>query len=127
MDDALLTSFVADVWHQFWHPDQIWVIAGGLVLWLILRRLLPEGSQYVLKQTVAFFVLALLGQLGASLMRAMGWSTIAGGLYELTVIAAGIALIRFGGMLIFRWLMPALRIGTPRILEDITVVLAYGM
>ena len=123
----MLQIFLEDTFTQFWHPDMPWIIVAGLGLWLLLRSTLPSGSQYVLKQTLAFFVLCIIGQFGASLMHATGWSMAAGTLYELSLIGAGIALVRFSGMLLFRSILPALRIETPRILEDITVIAGYGL
>ena len=123
----MLQTFLEDALTQFWRPDEPWLIVAGLGLWLLLRSLLPPGNKYVLKQTLAFFVLCILGQFGAALMHAMGWSMVAGTLSELSLIGVGIALVRFGGMLLFRTLLPRLRIETPRILEDITVIVGYGL
>lgn len=127
MNETIGSALAGDVFHRFWHTDQPWIILGGIVLWLLLRRLLPAGSQYVLKQTLTFFFLCLLGELGASLMHALGWPLLGTSLFELALIGTGIAVIRFGGLLIFRGLLPRLRIEAPRILEDLAVFLAYGV
>ncbi|HEY6897363.1 MAG TPA: mechanosensitive ion channel family protein [Rhodocyclaceae bacterium] len=122
----MLAEFLREVLQHFWQPEQPWLIVGGLLLWSVLRRALPDGSQYVLKQTIAFFVLCLFGELGASLMEALSWGRVAAGFYELSLIGVGISLIRFAGLTLFRVVMPALRVETPRILEDITVIAGYG-
>lgn len=111
---------------HFWTPEQPWLIAGGLLLWGVLRLTLPTGSRYVLQQTLIFFILCLLGELTAAAMHSLGWTLVAGGFYEVFLIGVGIALIRFLGLLIFRIVIPLLHLPTPRILEDITVIVAYG-
>ncbi|MRR49872.1 MAG: mechanosensitive ion channel [Rhodocyclaceae bacterium] len=118
-------SIITNAADYFWRPEQTWVFVAALVLWGLLRRTLPEGSQYVLKQTFVFFILCLLGEVGASLMRAIGWTQVASGLFEVAQIGVGIALIRAAGMLLFRVFMPAVGMETPRILEDIAVIVGY--
>ncbi|GAB2180080.1 mechanosensitive ion channel family protein [Denitratisoma sp. agr-D3] len=119
-------DFVTHAFHLFWTPEEPWLILFGFTLWLFLRRALPVGSLYVLKQTLTFFILSLFGQLAGALMDALGWRDIGAGLYALCVVTVGIALIRFVGLLLFRLILPFLRIETPRILEDLTVTIAYG-
>lgn len=122
-------------WHEFWSvlsvrfwtPEQPWLLVGGLLLWLFLRLTLPSGSRYVLQQTLIFFLFCLLGELGAVMMHGLGWTMVAAGFYEMFLIGIGISLIRFLGLLVFRVVVPLLRIETPRILEDITVIVAYGI
>lgn len=106
-------------------PEQPYVIVVGFLLWLFLVKTLPPGSLYVLKQTLTFFILSLLGQFAAAIMAALGWADIASGFFSLCMVTTGIALIRFIGLLTFRLILPALRISTPRILEDLTVTIAY--
>ncbi|MFZ2627297.1 MAG: mechanosensitive ion channel family protein [Rugosibacter sp.] len=111
---------------QFWTREQPWLMASGLLLWGFLRYTLPLGSQYVLQQTLTFFVLCLMGELGAATMHGLGWTMVAGGFHEIFLIGVGIALIRFFGLLVFRVAIPVLHIETPRILEDITVIAGYS-
>ena len=126
MDSDLIPNGMRDVLERFLQPGQSAVIAGGLAVYLLLRRLLPAGSQYVLRQTLVFFVLCLIGEFGAAVMSILGWKMPATGFYELSLFGVGIALIRLGGLLMFRVVLPALRLEMPRILEDITVIIGYG-
>jgi small-conductance mechanosensitive channel/CRP-like cAMP-binding protein len=119
------TAFGTEVAQRFWRPEQGVLLGAAVLLWLLLRRLLPEGSSYVLRQTLVFFVLCLLGELGAALLHALGWTMLGTIVFELARIGLGIALIRAAGMLLFRVVLPAAGMGTPRILEDITVIVAY--
>lgn len=114
-----------ELFARFSQPGQMAIIIGGLATWLFLRRMLPAGSQYVLRQTILFFTLCLLGEFGAALFGVLGWTMAASGLYEVSLLGIGVALIRFGGLLLFRVLLPALKFEAPRILEDITVIIGY--
>jgi len=120
-----LAARLADIGDHFWAPEQPWIIGGGLLLWLLLLRTLPEGSRQALRQTAAFFVICLLGELAAALMAGLGWDRVADGFREAALIGLGIALIRATGLLVFRVLMPRLRLEAPRILEDVTVIAGY--
>jgi hypothetical protein len=56
-----IATFLTTISAHFWGPGQPWLIAGGFLLWAFLRRTLPEGSLYVLKQTLAFLCSACWG------------------------------------------------------------------
>jgi len=45
--------------------------------------------------------------------------------HEVFVIGAGIAVIRLWGQLVFRIVLPAIKLKPPRITEDIFVIIAY--
>ena len=50
---------------------------------------------------------------------------IAGGLHQAALLGLGLVMIRLAGLVAFRVLLPALRVQTPRILEDIVVIGGY--
>ena len=125
MNTEVITGNMHALLERFFQPGQAEIIIGTLVVWLLLRRTLPVGSGYVLKQTITFFTLCLLGQFAAAVFETFGWPMAATGLYEVTLLGVGVALIRFGGLLLFRVVMPLLKFNTPRIIEDITVILGY--
>ena len=62
MNFDAISNGMHTLFERFFQAGQVEVIVIGLVLWVLLRRLLPGGSQYVLKQTSTFFVLCLFGQ-----------------------------------------------------------------
>ena len=66
---------------------------------------------------------ALVG--GAALLAAGGARTGAI-VHDAAILATGIAIIRLAGLALFRVALPAARIETPRIVEDIIVVAAYA-
>lgn len=117
---------LSEIQRHFWTPEQPWLILGGYLLWGFLHYALPPGSKYVLKQTLTFFTLCLFGELGAAAMMSLGWSLAATGLFELSRFGLGMGFIRFSGLLLFRLITPLFRIETPRILEDVTIIVAYG-
>lgn len=122
-----LGATVGDMLDYFWTPEQPWVIGGGLLLWAFLARALPDGSRYALRQTGAFFVICLLGAALAALMAGLGWQRVADGFQEAALVGVGVALIRFIGLLLFRVILPRLSIEMPRILEDVAVIIGYGI
>lgn len=108
----------------FWRHEQPMVLGLALLLIFTLARKLPS-DRHSLRQSVVFFLFCLAGQAGAALLHETGWVNMAGGLLELAIIGTGMALIRLFGMLVFRVVLPAMGYAAPRILEDITVILAY--
>ncbi len=89
--------------------------------------LLPAGGdgRRVVRQTLVFSVLCLLGNLGAVALAASGAARPAALLHGLLLLGLGIGVIRLAGLLIFRVLLPRLRVAAPRILEDIVVIIGY--
>jgi small-conductance mechanosensitive channel/CRP-like cAMP-binding protein len=75
--------------------------------------------------TLGFFFACLLGQFLSSLIHAMHFDLAAAVLHEAFIIGGGIALIRLWGLLVFRIVLPLMRMTPPRITEDIFVIIAY--
>lgn len=101
------------------------IFSGALAA--LLWWAVPGARRMTRNSLLAFFVF-LAGQfLGGGLEEA-GFAGPAVALQEICVIAAGVALVRLVGLCVFRVLLR--RLATPRILEDITVILAavaWGM
>ena len=115
-------------WHTigeyFWRPEVPYVLGLASVLALICWRFLASERRLV-AHTVGFFVLCVAGQFGAAVIEALEFRVGASTMHELFVLGSGLALIRLSGLFVFRVLLPALGLRTPRILEDILVILAY--
>jgi CRP-like cAMP-binding protein/small-conductance mechanosensitive channel len=75
--------------------------------------------------TVSFFLVCLFGQFVGGLLHALGFLRAADITHEVFVIGAGVAVIRLWGLLVFRILLPAVKLTPPRITEDIFVIIAY--
>ncbi|MBK7898090.1 MAG: mechanosensitive ion channel [Azonexus sp.] len=120
MDNPLLPTLAA-----FYTGDEtLHLFFATLVLGLVL---LPAGGdgRTVVRQTLVFSVLCLLGNLGAALLAASGAARPAAVLHGILLLGLGIGVIRLVGLLVFRVLLPRLHIAPPRILEDIVVIIGY--
>ncbi|HUJ86780.1 MAG TPA: mechanosensitive ion channel family protein [Burkholderiales bacterium] len=78
-----------------------------------------------IRNTLGFLGLCLLAQLAGAGLLAAGVARAGAIVHDVAILATGIALIRFAGLVLFRVALPAIRISTPRIVEDIIVVAAY--
>lgn len=121
MDEA----FLLRVWHEFWQEDVPYVVSLALLVTLILLRVLPTERRRI-SNTFGFFALSVLGQLGAAFVGVLGFTRSGELVFEFMLFGAGLALINLLGLLLFRVLLPRLRINVPRILEDVLVILGYA-
>jgi small-conductance mechanosensitive channel/CRP-like cAMP-binding protein len=112
-------------WSYFWREESPYVVSVALALAALLWQLRPADRRSV-GYTLGFFLFCLAGQFGAGLLDARGLSAGAAATHELFVVGSGVALIRLAGLLLFRLLLPAVRLQPPRIAEDIVVILAYA-
>ncbi len=93
---------------------------SGATLADSLRR-----ERAAIRNTLVFFGLCLLAQLAGAALLAAGVARAGAILRDAAILATGIAIIRFAGLVLFRVALPAVRVATPRIVEDIIVVSAY--
>jgi len=119
--ENLLMPFPA-ILQQTGIPELPAIFAALAMLFWLLR----PGDRGTLYHTVMFYGLALAGQLSILLLSGFGLGLAGDVLREVFVIMAGVALIRLCGLVLFRLLLPALRMRPPRILEDVLVILAYA-
>lgn len=90
---------------------------------LLLRNPRTEFSS--LRNTLILYCAGLLALVSAAPMLRMGWTDSAEITRQVSVLLIGLALIRLGGMTLFRVLIPATALAPPRILEDLVVFIAY--
>ncbi len=107
-----------------WHQSIGYLIGSVLIIALLLYRLRPADRR-TLTHTLFFFIICLSGLLISGVFHSLGLAKAASILHEIFIVAEGIVLIRLCGMLIFRVLLPAARLSTPSILEDILVIVGY--
>jgi len=107
-----------------WRADSPYLLALAVLFALLAARASAESARSVLR-TLTLLVAGTVGQFGAGLLAALGMISGARVLYEISLLAAGIALIRLGGMVLFRVLLPRLRLTVPRIVEDVLIFLVY--
>lgn len=79
-----------------------------------------------IRNTLVFLGLCLLAQLAGAGLLAAGVARAGAIVHDAAILATGIAIIRLAGLALFRVALPAVRIKTPRIVEDIIVVAAYA-
>lgn len=98
--------------------------SAALLALMLLHRFRPQDRASIWTTVmIAAFGLATSG--GALLAIDGGFATTGHVLHEAGIILTGIALIRLFGMLVFRLVLPSLRVRVPRITEDILVVIGY--
>lgn len=108
----------------FWREESTLVLVLALCLAVLLFHFHKEERKSVYN-TLGFFFACLVGQFISGLLYAFEFVRGAEVLHEAFVIGGGIALIRLWGLLIFRIVLPAIRLSPPRITEDIFVIIAY--
>jgi small-conductance mechanosensitive channel/CRP-like cAMP-binding protein len=115
-------------WHTaiqyFWREEAIFVILSALCLSFFLVYFLKEDRKSVIN-TLIFFLACLFLQFISGLVYAMQFTFAASVCHEAAVIGAGVAVIRLSGLLLFRIVLPLIRLQPPRITEDIFVIIAY--
>lgn len=107
-----------------WRDETPYVLGAALLLVGILSRFLTVG-RISLKHSLLFFACWLLLDVLAAFFAVRGQAAIAGGLHQTALLGLGLVLIRLSGLLVFRVLLPSLKVRTPRILEDIVVIGGY--
>jgi CRP-like cAMP-binding protein len=108
----------------FWREESLLVSVMALSLAFALFHYHPDGRKSTFN-TLAFFFACWVGQFFSGLLHAMHLPIAAAVFYETFVIGGGIALIRLGGLLVFRILVPKAGMTFPRIAEDLFVIVAY--
>ena len=108
----------------FWREESLPVLAMAFLLALLLLHFLKEKRQGVLN-TLMFFFACMVMLFVSGVLFALQFSNAAELLHEVGVVGAGIALIRLWGWLLFRIVLPAVRLNPPRIAEDVFVILVY--
>ena len=119
-----MSALLDPAWTYFWREESPYVVAAAVALAALLWQLRPADRRSV-GYTFGVFLACLAGQFGAGILAARGLTAGASSAHELFVVGSGVALIRLAGLLLFRVLLPALRLQPPRIVEDIVVILAY--
>ncbi len=108
----------------FWRDETLAVLVMVLGIAVLLFHF-RKDERKSLFNTLGFFFACLLGQFASSLMYAMEFTRASEVLHEVFVIGSGIAVIRLWGELLFRIVLPLIKLSPPRITEDIIVIIAY--
>src|SRR3990167_7829026 len=117
-------SFWNTAMQFFWREESFPVLAMTLCLAFLLFHFLKEEHKSVLN-TLTFFFAWLALQFISGLIHALQFASAAAVFHEAGLIGAGIAVIRLWGLVVFRIVLPRMRIMPPRIAEDIFVIIGY--
>jgi len=116
--------FWQTVMQHFWREESFPVLMLAIALSFLLFNFLKEERKSILN-TLTFFIACLLLAFFSGLVFAFQFAKAAEVFREVAVIGMGIAVIRLWGLLIFRIVLPKLRVTPPRIAEDIFVIIGY--
>jgi len=117
-------SFWDKMTGSFWGEESLPVLLMVLALAVLLLHFRRE-ERASLANTVGFFFVCQFGQMISGLLHALDLARAAAVTHEVFVIGAGVAVIRLWGLLVFRVVLPAVKLNPPRITEDIFVIIAY--
>jgi len=108
----------------FWGDESLPVLIMVLSMAMLLLHF-RRDERASLVNTVGFFLICLFGQFVSGVLHALDMARAAAVTHEVFVIGAGVAVIRLWGLLVFRIVLPAVKLNPPRITEDIFVIIAY--
>jgi len=109
---------------HFWDSEALYLTVVALLLtWALLRITPAERGVYL--NTLWLFLLGIAGQAVAALLSGLDVPQAAAALHSVFRIVSVVALIRIGGFVAFRLLLPFLGRSPPRIVEDVAIVVVY--
>jgi CRP-like cAMP-binding protein/small-conductance mechanosensitive channel len=108
----------------FWGEEHLPLLIMVVCIAVLLLHFRRE-ERASLVNTLFFFLICLAGQFVSGLLHALEMARAAAVTHEVFVIGAGVAIIRLWGQLVFRIVLPAIKLKPPRITEDIFVIIAY--
>lgn len=119
-----MTPALVDLLSAWWR-DPLSELSGTVFgLATLLWFGLPTRRRRVRNTTLAF-ILCLLAELVSVLLHRMGYPRATWVLQEALILVEGVIIIRLAGMFLFRLALERLGMVTPRIAEDLVVILGY--
>jgi small-conductance mechanosensitive channel/CRP-like cAMP-binding protein len=109
---------------DLWRSEVPWLTVVALVLTGALLQLRPHDRTTFIN-TLWLFLFGVVGQAAAVLISGMDFPSAARTVHTVFRIVSSIALIRMFGFAVFRLLLPLLGRASPRIVEDIAIIVAY--
>lgn len=108
----------------FWRPELPWALGMTLAMALVVLRFLPSERRLILN-AVELYGFCFFGKFVSAWIEAFGFHTEAEVVHELFVVGSGLIMIHMMGLLLFRLILPLLRLRTPEIIEDLLIFLGY--
>ncbi|HUL42070.1 MAG TPA: mechanosensitive ion channel family protein [Burkholderiales bacterium] len=119
------TAITEEMLSTLVHQEALYLLLPMLVMTVLLVRFRPEDRRDVVS-TLRFFLVSLAGMLLVGIFQVVVSGVITSVLYEATLIATGIAVIKLTGLFTFRIVLPMVRLHAARIVEDIIIIIAYA-
>lgn len=117
-------AFAETAWRLFWRDELPWLVAGAVLVALVLWRAM-RGGRRALRNTMLFLALCVLAELAGAVLETAGAARSGTLVRGAAIVATGLALIRLGGLALFRAALPAAGFAAPRIVEEVALLLAY--
>lgn len=124
-----MTRIAGITWDLFTRPELPYLLAIAAFAALLLRRA-PLADRTALRGTLIFLALCVSAELAGALIEAAGAMHAGPMIRNAAILATGLAVIRLVGLALFRALLPRAGVATPRIVEDVALVvaaIAWGM
>ncbi len=106
--------------------DTHWITLVVLVSVVIIWKYVPTERKYI-RNTLLLYGLYFLLVPIAQLLQTVGFLVTGGSLLVVAVLMFRLTLVNFGSVLVFEVFLPVLRISLPRIIRDISILVAYVM
>lgn len=117
-----------DLWQKvieyFWRPELPWALGITIGLVLLLLRFSRVDRPLVIN-ALELYIFCLFGKFVSAWIEALGFHTEADIVHEIFVVGSGLIMIHLTGLVLFRLLLPLLRLRTPRIVEDMLIFVGY--
>ncbi len=117
-------SFIQSVVGYFWGDESFLVLILMLCIAVLLFHFRREERASLIN-TLSFFFVSQAGLFASGVVNVLEFTRAATVLREAFIIGSGVAFIRLWGLMIFRIIFPLFKFTTPRITEDIIVIVAY--
>ncbi|MCC7484667.1 MAG: mechanosensitive ion channel [Burkholderiales bacterium] len=117
-------ELASGAWRIFWRDELWWLLVAAALTALLLARML-RTERRALWNTLIFLGLSLVAEFAGAALEAGGAARAGVIVRDAAIVATGLAIIRLTGLAVFRAVLPALGMKTPRIAEDVVLVLAF--
>jgi len=121
-----MSVVASTAWASFWRPELPYLLVVSGIASLFLLRASP-ADRLALRNTLLALALCLALELSAGLIQQSGALRAAALIRGAAIVATGFAVIRLAGLALFRSLLRATGVVTPRIVEDVVLVAAYAV
>lgn len=117
-------NLINSVIGYFWGDESFLILILLLCITVLLFHFRREERGSLIN-TLSFFFACQAGLFVSGFVNVLEFKRAAMVLREVFIIGSGVVFIRLCGLMIFRMILPLFKLPTPRITEDIIVIVAY--